>query len=68
VCNRYVVALVVTLEALSALSVGLCLAHMVTDKQTWLERLEAHPVPEVRDREAEDQSPEHPIGAHRPVG
>lgn len=23
----------------AALSVGLCLAHMVTDKQTWLERL-----------------------------
>lgn len=40
VCSRCVVGLVVTLEALSALSVGLCLAHMVTDKQAWLERLE----------------------------
>jgi putative transposase len=27
------------LEAPSALSVGLCLAHMVTDKRAWLERL-----------------------------
>lgn len=34
------VGLVVTLEAPSALSVGLCLAHMVTDKRAWLERLE----------------------------
>jgi putative transposase len=40
VCSRCVVGLVVTLEAPSALSVGLCLVHMVTDKQTWLERLE----------------------------
>ncbi len=40
VCSRCIVGLVVTLEAPSALSVGLCLAHMVTDKQTWLERLE----------------------------
>ena len=29
----------VTLEAPSATSVGLCLAHMVTDKRAWLERL-----------------------------
>jgi hypothetical protein len=35
------VGLVVTLEAPSALSVGLCLAHMVTDKRAWLERLGA---------------------------
>ncbi|MGH3715435.1 MAG: Mu transposase C-terminal domain-containing protein [Micromonosporaceae bacterium] len=39
VCSRCVVGLVVTLEAPSALSVGLCLAHMVTDKRPWLERL-----------------------------
>lgn len=31
--------LVVTLEAPSATSVGLCLAHMATDKRAWLERL-----------------------------
>lgn len=31
--------LVVTLEAPSALSVGLCMAHMATDKRAWLERL-----------------------------
>ena len=36
---RCIVGLVVTLEAPSALSVGLCLAHMVTDKRAWLERL-----------------------------
>ena len=29
-----------TLEAPSALSVGLCLAHMATDKRAWLERLD----------------------------
>jgi putative transposase len=39
VFSRAVVGLVVTLEAPSALSVGLCLAHMVTDKRVWLERL-----------------------------
>ncbi len=39
VASRCVVGLVVTLEAPSALSVGLCLAHMVTDKRPWLERL-----------------------------
>ncbi|MQA64059.1 MAG: DDE-type integrase/transposase/recombinase [Actinophytocola sp.] len=37
VCSRCVVGLVVTLEAPSA--VGLCLAHMATDKRAWLERL-----------------------------
>jgi len=37
--SRCIVGLVVTLEAPSALSVGLCLAHMVTDKRAWLERL-----------------------------
>jgi putative transposase len=31
--------LVVTLEAPSATSVGLCLAHMAADKRAWLERL-----------------------------
>lgn len=39
VFNRCIVGLVVTLEAPSALSVGLCLAHMVTDKRAWLERV-----------------------------
>jgi putative transposase len=38
VCSRCVVGLVVTLEAPSATSVGLCLAHMATDKRAWLER------------------------------
>jgi putative transposase len=40
VFSRCVVGLVVTLEAPSALSAGLCLGHMVTDKRAWLERLE----------------------------
>lgn len=39
VASRCVVGLVITLEAPSATSVGLCLAHTVTDKQAWLERL-----------------------------
>jgi putative transposase len=39
VCSRCVVGLVITLEAPSATSVGLCLAHMATDKRAWLERL-----------------------------
>jgi len=39
VASRGVAGLAVTLEAPSALSVGLCLAHMVTDKRAWLERL-----------------------------
>lgn len=39
VVSRSIVGMVVTLEAPSALSVGLCLAHMVTDKRLWLERL-----------------------------
>lgn len=38
--SRSIVGLVITLEAPSALSVGLCLAHMVTDKRASLERLE----------------------------
>lgn len=37
--SRCVVGLVVTLEAPSATSVGLCLAHMATDKRAWLARL-----------------------------
>ena len=40
VFSRCLLGLVVTLEAPSALSVGLCLGHMVTDKRVWLERLE----------------------------
>jgi putative transposase len=39
VFSRCIVGLVVTLEAPSAVSVGLCLAHMVTDKRAWLERV-----------------------------
>ncbi len=39
VFSRSIVGLVVTLEAPSALSVALCLAHMATDKRAWLERL-----------------------------
>ncbi|MGW4719475.1 Mu transposase C-terminal domain-containing protein [Nocardia sp. NPDC004260] len=38
--TRCVPGLVVTLEAPSATSVGLCLAHMAIDKRAWLERLE----------------------------
>ncbi|WP_280313537.1 Mu transposase C-terminal domain-containing protein [Nocardia abscessus] len=38
--TRCVPGLVITLEAPSATSVGLCLAHMVIDKRPWLERLE----------------------------
>jgi putative transposase len=40
VFSRCIVGLVVTLEAPSALSAGLCLGHMVTDKRAWLERLQ----------------------------
>ncbi len=39
VASRCVPGLVVTLEAPSATSVGLCLAHAVTDKRAWLEQL-----------------------------
>ncbi|MCX4821592.1 DDE-type integrase/transposase/recombinase [Streptomyces sp. NBC_01142] len=39
VVSRCVVGLVVTLEAPSATSVGLCVAHAATDKRPWLERL-----------------------------
>jgi putative transposase len=44
VFSRGLAGLVVTLEAPSALSVGLCLGHMVTDKRAWLERLEVDAV------------------------
>jgi putative transposase len=39
VYSRCIVGLVVTLEAPSAVSVGLCLAHACCDKRPWLERL-----------------------------
>ena len=39
VCSRTLVGMVVTLEAPSAVSVGLCLAHTATDKRPWLESL-----------------------------
>jgi putative transposase len=39
VASRCIVGLVVTLEAPSATSVGLCLARMATNKQAWLEQL-----------------------------
>lgn len=39
VASRCVVGLVVTLEAPSATSVGLCLTHAACDKRPWLERL-----------------------------
>lgn len=38
--SRCVVGMVVTLEAPSATSVGMCLAHAAADKRPWLERLE----------------------------
>lgn len=40
-CTRCVVGMVVTLEAPSAVSVGLCLSHAVCDKRPWLESLGA---------------------------
>jgi putative transposase len=39
VCSRCLLGMVVTLEAPSAVSVGLCLAHACCDKRPWLERL-----------------------------
>ena len=39
VCSRCLVGMVVTLEAPSAVSVGLCLAHVCCDKQPWLDAL-----------------------------
>lgn len=40
VFSRCIVGMLITLEAPSAVSVGLCLAHAVSDKRPWLERLE----------------------------
>ncbi len=40
VCSRCLVGMVVTLEAPSAVSVGLCLAHVCCDKRPWLDGLE----------------------------
>lgn len=40
VASRAIVGLVITLEAPSATSVGLCLAHMVSDKRVWLAQLD----------------------------
>lgn len=37
--TRCIVGMLLTLEAPSATSVGLCLAHMVSDKSAWLTRL-----------------------------
>lgn len=39
VYSRCLVGMVVTLEAPSATSVGLCLEHVVCDKRSWLERM-----------------------------
>ncbi|MBD7993919.1 transposase [Arthrobacter sp. Sa2CUA1] len=39
VYSRCIIGMVVTLEAPSAVSVGLCLAHASTDKRPWLESL-----------------------------
>lgn len=39
VCSRCLLGMVVTLEAPSAVSVGLCLAHVCCDKRPWLDAL-----------------------------
>ena len=39
VFSRCLIGMIVTLEAPSAVSVDLCLAHVVCDKRPWLERL-----------------------------
>ncbi len=39
VFSRCLIGILITLEAPSAVSVGLCLAHAVCDKRPWLERL-----------------------------
>jgi len=39
VYSRCLIGILITLEAPSAVSVGLCLAHAVCDKRPWLERL-----------------------------
>ncbi|WFQ79673.1 transposase family protein [Xenorhabdus sp. SF857] len=40
VFTRCVLGMVITMEAPSAVAVGLCLAHIVCDKRPWLERLD----------------------------
>jgi len=42
VYSRCILGMVVTLEAPSAVSVGLCLAHVVCDKRPWLELLDVN--------------------------
>lgn len=42
VASRAIVGMVITFDAPSATSVGRFLAHMVTDKQLWLEQIGAH--------------------------
>lgn len=44
VASRAIVGMVITFDAPSATSVGLCLAHMATDKQVWLEQVGARTV------------------------
>lgn len=39
VCSRCLVGMVITLEAPSALTVGLCLGHVCCDKRPWLDSL-----------------------------
>jgi putative transposase len=39
VFSRCIIGMLLTLEAPSATSVGLCLAHAVSDKRAWLESL-----------------------------
>lgn len=39
VFSRCLIGILITLEAPSAVSVGLCLAHAVSDKRPWLEKL-----------------------------
>lgn len=41
VYSRCLLGMVITFEASSAVSVGLCIAHMASDKRPWLERLGA---------------------------
>ncbi len=42
VYSRCLIGVLITLEAPSAVSVGLCLAHAVCDKRPWLERLDVN--------------------------
>ena len=84
VFTRCVVGMVVTLEAPSAVSVGLCLAHVACDKRPWLEGLDVEmvwpmsgkPMLLYVDNAAEFKSEalrrgceQHGIGLeHRPIG